>query len=254
MVAVGAASPASRMPSHLGGSPRLLLLVVEPQAAQALALENALDRQVSVLVAESAADALLSAGEFRPDVVLAAAQLPDISSAQLVSTLHRHRPLSIIIGAGPDDGPAAAEAMRAGASVCVARPYQRCELEPLIWSLRPVRTSLAPLEIGPVRLDPESQRVFLHERAIDLPLQEFRLLHLLMSHRDRVLTREQIRKELWPGLHDERSNTLTVHIRRLRLRLGDDPWQSTVIATVRGKGYRFTSPDLGPRSSRSVIS
>ena len=107
--------------------------------------------------------------------------------------------------------------------------------------------SLAPLEGGAVRLDPDSQRTFLHDRAIDVPLQEFRLLHLLMSHRDRVLTREQIRKVLWPGLPEERSNTITVHIRRLRLRLGDDPWHPTVIATVRGRGYRFTASEVRPR-------
>lgn len=233
------------MDSYPGRSLRLLLLVVEPQESEALTLKNAFDKHFSVVVVDSAADALLAAGEFHPDVVLAAAQLNDISSERLVSTLQRHRPLSIIIGAGPDDGPAAAAAMRAGATVCIAQPYHIAELEPLVRSLRPARKSLAPLECGPVRLDPESQRVFLHDRAIDLPLQEFHLLHLLMSHRDRVLTREQIRKQLWPGLPDERSNTITVHIRRLRLRLGDDPWNPSVIATVRGRGYRFTAPEAG---------
>jgi DNA-binding response OmpR family regulator len=229
---------------------QLLLLVVEPEAAEASLLKTAFDKHFSVVLAETAADALLSAGEFHPDVVLAAAQLDDISSERLVSTLRRHRPLSIIIGMGPDDGPVAEAAMRAGATVCVPRPYEITELEPLVRSLRPTRTLLAPLECGPLRLDPESQRVFLHDRAIDLPLQEFHLLHLLMSHRNRVLTRDQIRKQLWPGLPDERSNTLTVHVRRLRLRLGDDPWHPKLIATVRGKGYRFTVPEAGPSISR----
>ena len=226
------------------------MLVVEPEAAQAATLKTAFDKHFSVVLADTAADALLSAGEYHPDVVLAAAQLSDISSERLVSTLRRHRPVSIIIGMGPNDGPPAAAAMRAGASVCVARPYCIAELEPLVRSLRPTRTSLAPLEHGPVRLDPDSQRVFLNDRAIDLPLQEFHLLHLLMSHSDRVLTREQIRKQLWPGLPDERSNTITVHIRRLRLRLDDDPWRPTVIATVRGKGYRFTAPEAARTFSR----
>lgn len=220
----------------------MLVLAVDPEKSEAVALKSALDKRFSVVLADCAAEALLSAGEFRPDVVVCAAQLPDISSARLVDTLHRHRPLSIIIGAGPDDGPAAAAAMKAGATVCVTRPYQLQELEPLVRSLRPTRSSLAALESGPVRLDPESQRVYLYGRAIDLPLQEFHLLYLLMSHRDRVVTREQIRKQLWPGLPDERSNTITVHIRRLRLRLADDPWQPKVLATVRGKGYRFTAP------------
>jgi len=253
MVVGQAASPDLPGDVYVGRLTPLLLLVVEPEEGQAQTLKAAFDKHFSLVLADSAADALLSAGEFHPDVVLAAAQLGDISSERLVSTLRRHRPLSIIIGMGVDDGPVAEAAMRAGATVCVPRPYRIAELEPLVRSLRPPRTSLAALEYGPVRLDPESQRVFLHDRAIDLPMQEFHLLHLLMSHRDRVLTREQIRKQLWPGLPDERSNTITVHIRRLRMRLGDDPWQPTVIATVRGRGYRFTAPEAGrtvpPRGS-----
>jgi len=253
MVVGQAASPDLPGDVYVGRLTPLLLLVVEPDEGQAQTLKAAFDKHFSLVLADSAADALLSAGEFHPDVVLAAAQLSDISSERLVSTLRRHRALSIIIGMGADDAAVAEAAMRAGATVCVERPYQLAELEPLVRSLRPTRTSLAPLECGPVRLDPESQRVFLHDRAIDLPMQEFHLLHLLMSHRDRVLTREQIRKQLWPGLPDERSNTITVHIRRLRMRLGDDPWQPTVIATVRGRGYRFTAPEAGrtvpPRGS-----
>ncbi|MGI8626762.1 MAG: response regulator transcription factor [Geodermatophilaceae bacterium] len=247
MVASHEARPDPPGDVYAGRLTPLLLLVVEPEQHQARTLKAAFDKHFSVVLTDCAAEALLSAGEFHPDVVLAAARLNDISSEQLVSTLRRHRPLSIIIGMGVDDGEVAEAAMRAGATVCVARPYRTAELEPLVRSLRPTRASLAALEYGPVRLDPESQRVFLNNRAIDLPRQEFHLLHLLMSHRDRVLTREQIRKQLWPGLPDERSNTITVHIRRLRLRLGDDPWRPTVIATVRGKGYRFTESPAGPR-------
>lgn len=245
MVASRATSPALPGNSYLSARAQLLLLVVEPQGSEALRLKASLGKQFSLVLTDNAAEALLAAGEFHPDVVLAAAQLHDISSERLVSTLRRHRPLSVIIGAGPQDGEAAAAAMRAGAAACVVRPYRIPELEPLVRSLRPTRTPLAPIKCGAVRLDPESQRVFLHDRPIDLPLQEFQLLHLLMTHRDRVLTRDQIRRQLWPGLPDERSNTITVHVRRLRLRLGDDPWNPTVIATVRGSGYRFTAPEAG---------
>jgi len=243
MVAGEATSPATPENYQLTRRGRLILLVIEPQAAQTQTLKHAFDKQFSLVLADNAADALLAAGEFHPDVVLAAADLPDMTSERLVNALRRHRSVSVIIATGPADGPAAAAAMQAGASACVARPYLIEELEPLIRSLEPARRTLVPVECGPVRLDPESQRVFLHERPIDLPLQEFHLLHLLMSHCDRVLTREHIRRQLWPGLPDERSNTITVHIRRLRLRLGDDPWKPTVIATVRGRGYRFTAPN-----------
>ncbi len=244
MVAASATSPASPVQPQeprLARNTQLVLLVIEPRAAQAKDLAEAFNKQFSLVLVDNAADGLLAAGEFHPDVVLAAADLEGIPSQSLVSTLRRRRPISVIIGAGPDDGPAAAAAMQAGAAACVARPYRVAELVLLVRSMQPARLVPGPVVCGPVRLDPESQRVYVDDRAIDLPPQECDLLHLLMLNCDRVVSRDQIRRQLWPGQADERSNTLTVHIRRLRLRLGDDPWNPTVIATVRGRGYRFTA-------------
>ncbi len=245
MVTARAASSGSPAEAQVGRGTQLILLVIEPRAAQARVLEDAFGGQFSLVLVDNAADGLLAAGEFHPDVVLAAADLDGIPTESLVRTLRRRRPVSVIIGAGPGDGPAAAASMQAGATACVARPYRIAELTVLVRSMQPARVLLGPVECGPVRLDPESQRVFVHDRAIDLPPQECGLLHLLMSHCDRVLSRDEIRRQLWPGQVGERSNTLTVHIRRLRLRLGDDPWNPTVIATVRGRGYRFTASGPG---------
>ena len=110
----GRVTAAQPVPAYAARRGNLLLLAVEPLASEALLLRNAFDKQFSLVLTDSAADGLLAAGEFHPDVVLAAARLCDISSEQLVSTLQRRRPVSVIIGAGPDDGPVAEAAMRAG--------------------------------------------------------------------------------------------------------------------------------------------
>jgi DNA-binding response OmpR family regulator len=83
--------------------------------------------------------------------------------------------------------------------------------------------------------------VRLHDVPIYLPLREFKLLHLLMSRAERLVTRDEISARLWGG-DQQRSNTITVHVRRLRERLGDDPHHPRVIQTVRGLGYRFIPP------------
>lgn len=133
--------------------------------------------------------------------------------------------------------------MQAGATVCVPRPYRILELVALVRSLRQTGPALPPVECDAVRLEPESHRVFVRDQVMALPLPEFHLLHLLMTHHDRVLIRDQIREHLWPGLPRERSNTLNVHIRRRRQRLGDDAWHPAIITTVCGMGYRFTAAD-----------
>jgi len=77
-------------------------------------------------------------------------------------------------------------------------------------------------------------------QRVRLPLREFQLLHFLMANADRVVTRYQIVAAVWKG--EDHSNTVNVHIRRLRARLGDDPNHPRVIVAVRGIGYRLIPP------------
>ncbi|MGH3431377.1 MAG: helix-turn-helix domain-containing protein, partial [Thermocrispum sp.] len=71
--------------------------------------------------------------------------------------------------------------------------------------------------------------------------KEFELLRLLMTHADHVVTTEQIREALWgSGPTRPSRNAVTVHVRRLRERLGG----AEVLRTVRGLGYRLTLPDV----------
>ena len=96
---------------------------------------------------------------------------------------------------------------------------------------------------GALSLDPNAREVWLHGKPVVLPMREFQLLHLLMSHAGRVVTRQEICRSLWGSA--ARSNTLTVHIGRLRGRLGDTS-RGRMIVSVRGLGYR-----LDPPTSRS---
>jgi DNA-binding response OmpR family regulator len=100
------------------------------------------------------------------------------------------------------------------------------------------------LEAGGLRLDPAALEVSLHGRQVRMPMRELRLLQLLMVHADRVVTREQIRKGVWGGAPG--SNTITVHVQRLRHRLGDDQDDPRVIQTIRGVGYRLVPPRRTP--------
>ncbi len=88
-------------------------------------------------------------------------------------------------------------------------------------------------------MDPATFEVSLDGRTVALPLKEFRLLYFFMSHAERTVTREQLLAAVWGGISDDTSNTLTVHIKRLRRRLALDGDRAPMIVTVRGLGYRF---------------
>lgn len=223
-----------------------LLLIADADMATAEQLaEDLAEHHVTALVCADGAEALLVAGAEQPDAVLASAALPTVDGAALTRALSARTTIPVLVGIGGRDGPAAAEALAAGATACLAHPYRIRELLPILRAIRPhgLIEPAPPLECGALRLDPASLEVTLHGRLVRMPMRELRLLQLLMAHADRVVAREQIRDAVWGGVPG--SNTITVHVQRLRHRLGDDQDDPKMILTVRGVGYRLVPPALG---------
>ena len=200
------------------------------------------EHRVTAIVCTDGAEALIAAGAEHPDGVLATATLPVVGGAALTRALSARTNIPVVVGIGDGDGLAAAEALAAGATACVAHPYRLRELLPILRAMRPdgLVEPEPPLECGALRLDPAALEVHLHGRPVRMPMRELRLLQLLMSHADRVVTRDQIRDAVWGGVPG--SNTITVHVQRLRQRLGDDQDDPRMILTVRGVGYRLVPP------------
>ena len=95
------------------------------------------------------------------------------------------------------------------------------------------------VELGGLRLDPATHRVSAGDTALALGPTEFRLLHFLMTHPERVHSRAQLLDQVWGDHVFVEERTVDVHIRRLRSAL--EPTQhDALIQTVRGSGYRFS--------------
>lgn len=240
VAAVPAESSARSAPSGSG----LVLLVADPNehVADELAAQLA-DRDITVSHCADGAEALLQIGLQAPDAILVAADLPTVDGPTLVAALRRQGSTKpILLGAGPDDADAAVRALSAGASAAVGRPYR---IQEVLQLLNLARSGAIdgdrPIVHGPISLNPASFEVRIDGTPVYLPLREFKLLHLLMARAERLVTREEISARLWGG-DEQRSNTITVHVRRLRERLGDDPHEPRIIQTVRGLGYRFVPP------------
>ena len=106
------------------------------------------------------------------------------------------------------------------------------------------------VEIGGLRLDPSTHRVLAGELPINLGPTEFRLLHFLMTHPERVHSRAQLLDQVWGDHVFVEERTVDVHIRRLRGAL-EATLHDRLIQTVRGSGYRL-SADLGVASALGV--
>ncbi|MGP1664651.1 MAG: winged helix-turn-helix domain-containing protein, partial [Rhodanobacter sp.] len=90
------------------------------------------------------------------------------------------------------------------------------------------------------RIDGPAHRVFAGDELLAVGPTEYRLLHFFMTHPERVYSRAQLLDHVWGGSVYVEERTVDVHIRRLRKLL--EPWQlDTLVQTVRGTGYRFSS-------------
>ena len=131
----------------------------------------------------------------------------------------------------------------AGADDYMTKPFSTRELISRIKAVLRRSSALSAdksIEIGKLSLDPKSQRVTAAGQLIDIGPTEYRLLAFFMSHPERAYTRTQLLDQVWGGNVYIEDRTIDVHIRRLRKLL--QPYDcATLIQTVRGTGYRFSS-------------
>ncbi|MFD7630831.1 response regulator transcription factor [Streptomyces sp. NPDC059851] len=244
---------AQRGPAEPGDTSRPALLLAEPDeklAAKATAHFTA--EGVTVITCHDGAEALLQAGAHRPGAVLLAAPLPVVSASAVTELIGRLHPVPVIVGAGPDGVEEATAALAVGALAFVARPYRIEEILPLLTARVPRGSDTAePLKVGDIELDPAGFHVYVRGRSLQLPVREFTLLRYLMQHPNRVVSRVELTQALWGTDHLD-SNTLTVHVRRIRHKLVDESGSCCTIDAIRGVGYRLecvadrTSATPGP--------
>ena len=95
------------------------------------------------------------------------------------------------------------------------------------------------LSAGPVRMDVDRHVVTVAGSAVQLPLKEFELLHVLLANAGRVMTREQLIDRVWGSDYVGDTKTLDVHVKRLRAKLEPEPSEPKYLVTVRGLGYKL---------------
>ena len=128
-----------------------------------------------------------------------------------------------------------------GADDYIAKPYRPRELLSRIRSvLRRSGRLQNVVTLGPIRVDTERASVTRDGRELFLSALEYRLLLAFVNNPGIVLTRARLLEEIWDAAGDYVTDkTLTVYVKRLREKLGDDPADPKLILTVRGIGYRM---------------
>jgi DNA-binding response OmpR family regulator len=127
-----------------------------------------------------------------------------------------------------------------GAEDYLTKPFSPRELAIRVSKiLRRLRYETQTLGFADVELDLGSYEVRKAGRPLKLTLKEFELLRTLLANPHRVFTREELMDRVWGYRSALETGTLTVHIRRLREKLEEDPSKPRFLQTVWGVGYRF---------------
>ena len=224
-------------------SPRVLIVEDEPAIAELLSV-NLRHNGFTPIWAEDGEAAQRELGAVLPDVVLLDWMLPGQSGLQLARKWRadpRTKSIPILMLTARGDEPEKVAGLDAGADDYITKPFSTQELLARIRAVlrrRAPEQVAEPIDIGGLALDAATHRVSWQGQPLKLGPTEFKLLHYLMKHAERVHSRTQLLDKIWGDHVVIEERTVDVHVKRLREALGS---ASAMVETVRGAGYRFTA-------------
>jgi two-component system phosphate regulon response regulator PhoB len=226
-----------------------ILVVEDEPAIQELIAVNLEHAGHHVIRARDAEEALRVVRHALPDLLLIDWMLPGMSGISLARQLRqseRTRQVPMIMLTARAEESDKIMGLEAGADDYVTKPFSPKELVARIKAVlrrRAPQMTDEPVELGGLRLEPATRRVFGDRRPLELGPTEFRLLHFLMTHPERVHSRAQLLDQVWGDHVFIEERTVDVHIRRLRKTL-EPSGHERLIQTVRGSGYRFAGAPM----------
>ena len=226
---------------------RILVVDDEPDITALVAYHLA-KTGYRVSMATNGTDALKSAREERPDIVVLDLMLPGLSGYEVLAELRKRdetRDVGVILLTARREEVDRIKGLSLGADDYLTKPFSPHELALRVAALlrrlaSPAVSGGSTMAAGPITIDRAAHKVTLDGQELQLTSTEFKLLLTLLERRGRVQTRPQLLETVWEAQPDIQTRTVDMHVQRLRTKLGE---HGPLIETVRGFGYRFRGTD-----------
>jgi DNA-binding response OmpR family regulator len=220
------------------------ILVVDDEPTITDVVSRYLERAgYSTRIAGDGAHALRLAGESRPDLVVLDLMMPGMDGLEVMRRLREHERVSVILLTAKGEHSDRIIGLRLGADDYVVKPFSPAELVARVDAvLRRVDNSPAleePIAFDDLELDPVARRVTVRGEEAQLTVREYDLLLHFVRHPGQVFSRDQLMDAVWQYSFYTDTSTVTVHVRRLRAKIEEDPSSPRWLQTVWGVGYRF---------------
>ena len=221
------------------------MLVVDDEPTIGLVVSRYLERAgYSARVAADGYEAMRLAHEAQPDLVVLDIMLPGIDGIEVMRRLQERERTSVILLTAKGEPADRIVGLQRGADDYVVKPFSPGELVARVDAVMrrvdpPREAEQESIVFDGLEIDPVARRVVVRGEEVQLTVREYALLHFLARHPGQVFSRDQLMDAVWQFTFYTDTSTVTVHVRRLRSKIEEDPSEPRWLQTVWGVGYRF---------------
>lgn len=226
--------------------PAVVLIEDEPQIRRFLRA-TLTSEGYRLYEATTGADGLMEVGSRQPDVVIVDLGLPDMDGVEVIRRLREWTAVPVIVLSARGQERDKVMALDVGADDYVSKPFGAGEL------LARIRVALrhtarasheadeTAFKVGELRVHLLRRQVFVGDREMHLTPIEYKLLTTLVRHAGKVVTHQQLLREVWGPTHTDQGHYVRVYMAHLRHKLEAEPARPRYLLTEPGVGYRLAT-------------
>lgn len=206
-----------------------------------------------IIKANSAKEGITLFKKFNPDLIILDVMLPDGSGHNLIKNFKELNNIPVLFISAKTEEMDRLLGFALGADDYITKPFSpkevayrvkaRLKNRQLITEKKKENLNHGKICYGDICLLPSAAEVWKKDKQLEFTAKEFQLLHYLMKNPNRVLSKEMICQQVWGDDFFGYDNTISVHIRKIRLKIEEKPSNPRLIKTVIGLGYKFVPGD-----------